>query len=199
MTADVISSYRILCVCTGNICRSPTMERLLVARLTERLGPADAGRFVVGSAGTWGLVGEPMAGPAAACLKDLGGDPAGFVARKLSVELIDAADLILTATREHRATVVTMRPQTAIRTLTWREWSRLLEPVTPADVADPDPVERMHKLSVAAVGGRGRVPLKQRREDDLTDPYGAPMEVYRAVAQQIDVALKVPLDLLSAP
>ena len=46
--------FTVLCVCTGNICRSPLVERLFVAGLVARLGssPPD---LVVHSAGTWGL------------------------------------------------------------------------------------------------------------------------------------------------
>ncbi|GMA87571.1 hypothetical protein GCM10025868_28210 [Angustibacter aerolatus] len=50
---------RVLVVCTGNVCRSPLVERLL----RQRLG-TDA--VDVSSAGTQALVGEPMTDPAAA-------------------------------------------------------------------------------------------------------------------------------------
>ncbi|WP_446740540.1 arsenate reductase/protein-tyrosine-phosphatase family protein [Ornithinimicrobium sp. CNJ-824] len=44
---------RILVVCTGNVCRSPLVERLLQQGLDERWGP---GAFEVRSAGTGALV-----------------------------------------------------------------------------------------------------------------------------------------------
>jgi protein-tyrosine-phosphatase len=41
------SPYRILMVCTGNVCRSPVMERLLRARIAYRLPAEQAARFAV--------------------------------------------------------------------------------------------------------------------------------------------------------
>ena len=43
------SAFRVLLVCTGNVCRSPVAERLLRARLDEELGAA-AATFAVASA-----------------------------------------------------------------------------------------------------------------------------------------------------
>ncbi len=49
--------------------------------------------------------------PTAAELVRLGGDPSGFVARDLTVAFCEAADLILTATAEHRAVVLQESPR----------------------------------------------------------------------------------------
>src|SRR4051794_35150893 len=103
-------------VCTGNICRSPLMERLFVARLQAKLPAPQAARFEVGSCGTWGLDGWAMEPAAAETLTGLGGDPVGFQARAMTAALLDA-DLILVATREHRRLVVTEAPSALSRTL----------------------------------------------------------------------------------
>jgi hypothetical protein len=55
--------FAILCVCTGNVCRSPAAERLLAARL----GPG----VVVASAGTVAALGGP--GSARSPLRNLDG------------------------------------------------------------------------------------------------------------------------------
>jgi protein-tyrosine phosphatase len=60
----------ILFVCTGNICRSPSAERL-----------ATAAGASASSAGTRAVIGHPMHPESARVLRDLGGDPDGFVAR----------------------------------------------------------------------------------------------------------------------
>jgi len=52
-------SFRVLHVCTGNICRSPMAEHLMRAGLQQRLG-GGAAAFEVASAGTMGFAGEPM-------------------------------------------------------------------------------------------------------------------------------------------
>jgi len=52
--------FSILTVCTGNVCRSPAVERLL----STELGPT----VQVSSAGTHALVGHPISQPMAALL-----------------------------------------------------------------------------------------------------------------------------------
>jgi protein-tyrosine phosphatase len=193
------STYRILMVCTGNICRSPVMERLLVARLREHLSAADAARFEVGSAGTWAMVGEAMSPEAAETLLGLGGDPDGFLGRDLTAELLEA-DLVLTATREHRAHVVAEVPRAASRTLTLREFARLLGSVTAVDIAQAaprgDPVDRMRAIAAAAFSNRGLVPIDDPADDDIADPYRRDRAAYERAAAEIDAALMVPLTLL---
>lgn len=191
-------TYRILVVCTGNICRSPFAERLLRARLGERLG-ADATRIEVASAGTWGLVGEAMMPEAAETLRRYGGDPEGFAACALAEPQIEAADLVLGLTREHRGSVVTMVPRAASKTVTLLEYARLLGGVTNDDLgyAGPDPVERFRAITAAAFGRRGYVPIDDPSDDDVPDPFGGPMSAYELAAELIDRALEVPLALLA--
>jgi protein-tyrosine phosphatase len=192
--------YRILMVCTGNICRSPVMERLMRARLREHLDPWAAGRFEISSAGTWAMVGSAMAPEAVETLVGLGGDPDGFAGRDLKPDMIDRADLILTATREHRGLAVTEVPRAASRTVTVREFARLLGPVTPADITrrapTTDPVERMRAIAAAAFANRGLVRVANPSDDDIADPYGRARSSFERAAAEIDAALTVPLTLL---
>ena len=192
------SAYRILFVCTGNICRSPFMERLMRARLDASLGTL-ADRIAVSSAGTWAVVGEQMWHDAAETLRERGGDPTGFVARSLQAEDINAADLVLTATRDHRSFVVTEVPRAAGKTATLREFARLLTGVTIADIvaAGADPAAQMAAVATAAFTQRGLVPAVEPTEDDVPDPYRGPREGYVEAAELIDTALAVPLHLLA--
>jgi protein-tyrosine phosphatase len=193
-------TYRILMVCTGNICRSPVMERLLVARLRGRLAAAEAARFVISSGGTWAMAGAPMSPEAAETLVDLGGDPAGFRGRDLDVSALTSTNLILTAAREHRALVVAAAPPVADRTLTLRQFARLLAPVTKRDidarVSSDDPVERMSAIAAAAFEQRGLLPFDDEAQEDIPDPYRQERAAYLRAASQIDTALSVPLALL---
>ena len=190
--------FHILMVCTGNICRSPFAERLLRARLDDRLGSA-ASRIEVSSSGTWGLVGEPMMAESAETLLRYGGDPANFQARALSPEQIEDADLVLGLTREHRSKVVTMSPRASGRAVTLLEFARLLSGVSRADLPEvgTDPVAQLRAITELAFSRRGYVPLDDPEDDDVPDPYGGKMSGYERAAQLFHAALAVPIALLA--
>ena len=188
--------FRVLHVCTGNICRSPMAEHLMRAGLQERLGPA-AERFVVESAGTWGHTGSPMEAYALSTLKTYGVDGQGFSARELVAEHVVAADLVLGATREHRAAAVVLHPRAAARTFTLREFARLVGAVDPATLPAGEPVERARALVRAAAANRGLVPPRSPRDDDLDDPYQAPESAFTTCGALVQDTLQGPLDLLA--
>ncbi|HST63645.1 MAG TPA: hypothetical protein VLM05_00530, partial [Mycobacteriales bacterium] len=135
------SAFRVLVVCSGNVCRSPLAERLLRARLDQELG-AGAGLFTVTSAGTTAVVGAPMDPRAAAVARSLGADPDHFRARDLDAEQVIAADLVLTATRQHRGAVLRLHPAAHRYTFTLREFDRLTATVRDDHLPDLDPVNR---------------------------------------------------------
>ena len=189
--------FRLLHVCTGNICRSPMAERLTRGGLEERLG-ADAERFVVESAGTWGHSGSPMESYAASTLKAYGLDGEDFRARELVAEHVAGADLVLAATREHRAASVVLHPRAASRTFTLREFARLAGAVDPGQITAADPVERARELVTAAAGRRGLVPPEHPRDDDLADPYQGPEHGFAVCADLVHRSLQRPLDLIAA-
>ncbi|CAN5317460.1 low molecular weight phosphatase family protein [soil metagenome] len=154
----------ILTVCTGNICRSPLAEQLLRVRL-------DPEAFSISSAGTAAMVGDPMDPDAAEQSRLLGGDPDGFVSRQLRGGLIVASDLVLTATRAHRDTVMREYPRAAQRVFTLAEFAALRE----ADVA-----------AAAAARESARSAVKLTKRDDVIDPYGLSTKVHAASAAQTD-------------
>jgi protein-tyrosine phosphatase len=188
--------FSILAVCTGNICRSPMIERLLAARLRECCRD-EAHTVSVTSAGTWGHEGAPMEAFAAQCLIELGGDPDGFVARELDADMTARADLILGATREHRAAAVTLVPTVSRRCFTLLEFTRLLSPVRATDLPGGPLPLRLRALVEAAAGNRGLVRPERATDDDIEDPYGAPLRVFSRVADVIDAAVAVPVRLLA--
>jgi len=189
-----VGRFRILHVCTGNIGRSPMAERLMQLRLRQRLA-SDAEAFHVDSAGTWGQPGAPMEPFAAQAVHELGGVPDGFQARDLQAVHIELADLVLTATVEHRAAVVAMVPSAVRRAFTLKEFARLGAAVEPAmmsvrvTAASPDPVDYAAAAVHAALTLRGPGERPTPGADDVLDPIGAPYRVYQARAREIDLAV----------
>jgi protein-tyrosine phosphatase len=170
--------FRILLVCTGNICRSPLAERLMRVRLTAELGSAAADSFHVSSAGTRAWEGLSMDRTAARELLRLGGNPAGFRSRQLVAPQVEGADLVLTATVAHRSAVLSETPEALRRTFTIRELAVLATTLTP----DSD----LTRVVAQAAASRSVVPIDY---PDVIDPYDAPAHVHRDVANQLSSAI----------
>src|SRR3954454_17671334 len=149
--------FRVLFVCTGNICRSPMGQAMLTSRLRAGLGPAADGLVDVTSAGTYGLVGHPIEPDALDVLEELGVVPDEFAARELAKDILEASDLVLTATREHRAAAVSMLPRGSRRTFTIREFARLVAAVDMTSVSGGDAGGGAAALVDAAASQRGYV------------------------------------------
>lgn len=187
-----VDGFRILFVCTGNVCRSPIAERLTRHELDARLGDA-SGRFVVESAGTWGHEGAPMEVHAATVLGEYGVDSAGFAGRELLDEHVIDADLVLTATLDHRAQVISMGHSAGLRTFTLKEFTRLVRRIDPSTLPDPrggaQLPERARALVRAAAALRGWLLAASPESDEVDDPYGAPIGMFRNCGEEIFGAL----------
>ena len=182
------ATYDVLVVCEGNLCRSPLAERLLRMRL------ADAPDVRVSSAGTRASVGAGMDPMAAAELSRLGGDPTDFVSRQLTTELVNDADLVLTATRAQRSHVVDLAPAALKRTFTLLELAVLLDERPWATDGDDSTDERQ---AVVAHAADWRSLVSSRGEAlDIPDPIGRSAEVHRATADAADLATDVVADFL---
>ena len=102
---------RVLFVCTGNICRSPTAEGvfrhyILDAGLSDMIESA--------SAGTHGYhIGEPPDPRTVATAKRRGFDLSAQRARKVRKEDFEVYDLILAMDGDHFAHLESLRPNTA--------------------------------------------------------------------------------------
>lgn len=112
---------QVLCLCTGNICRSPIAEALLRSRF--------AGRVV--SAGTAALAGEPADERTLMVLGAHGFDASTHRARQADARLLAASDLILALDGSHLDWALHQHPPLRGRVrklLHWRDQ---------ADVPDP--------------------------------------------------------------
>jgi len=181
-------------VCTGNICRSPFIERLLQHELDERTRQhqpggrpgSDAG-FLVCSAGTGALVGSAMDPQAAAQLVAHGGDALGFRARDLTPALFAESDLVLTATRAHRGKVALMSPKVLRRVFTFCDFADLVARMEglSAPVTQTGPRARVREVTAKAAASRGLKPPLPPDLADIADPYRRGDEAFAAMAQRV--------------
>jgi protein-tyrosine phosphatase len=185
--------FRILYVSTGNVCRSPITERLTRLGLSERLGGQQRPGLVVESAGTWGHEGAPMEAHAAQVLAEYGADPGGFLGRELLDDHVIHADLVLTATRDHRAQVISMGHSAGLRTFTLKEFTRLVRAIDaatlPAATSPEALIERARALARAAAALRGWLTAPSVEADEVPDPYGSPIPYFRSIGEEIRTAL----------
>lgn len=163
--------FTILTICTANICRSPLMEILFRAQL-------DPERFEVASAGVRGWDAAPIDSMVVLELARLGHDGSGHASRTLDVHHVEQADLVLTAAREHRASVLAMSPRALRKTFTLREFAALVEDVQAPSLED---------LVADASRRRSTAPT----DVDLPDPYMRDPAVHHEVADQIAAAVDV--------
>ena len=118
-----------------------------------------------------------------------GADPEGFHGRELLDEHVIEADLVLTATRDHRAQVISMGHAAGLRTFTLKEFTRLVRAIDPATLPDGGVIERARALVRAAAALRGWLQAPSAEADEVYDPYGAPVTVFRHIGEEIHDAL----------
>ncbi|MED5432378.1 MAG: low molecular weight protein-tyrosine-phosphatase [Pseudomonadota bacterium] len=127
---------RILVVCDGNICRSPT-----VAAMLRELKPGKA----VSSAGLVGLVGHDMEPTARAVAEENGLDCGSHTARKLDSTLCHDSDLILVMESRQKERLGRAFPEASGKTFLLTHWNGA------HDIPDPykrgrDAFERIYPM-----------------------------------------------------
>jgi len=167
--------WRVLMVCTANQCRSP-MAQLLLARDLVAAG-IGADRVQVSSAGVRASAGIPVTPQTAHQLLQRGIDPAPIMSSPLTDEMVRDANIVLTATRNHRSQVLERVPLALRRTFTLLEFAAIVRDFQRADDAQglTDWVRRAAAArAVTAVAAY-----------DIDDPAGGPDEGYAEAAAVI--------------
>ena len=178
-------SLRILVLCTGNVCRSPLAEQLLGRELARRGVDAQ-----VSSAGVV-RDGRPAAPEIVELLGERGLDGWAHRSRVLDTGVVAGADLVLGMAREHVREAVLIQPDLFPRAFTLRELVRRGRAVGPRGPDEALPVW----LDRAADGRRPADLLGSSPDDDIADPIGAPMAVFRRVATEITELTRAVADL----
>ena len=179
----------VLIVCTGNVCRSPYIERLLARELVGT-------GIVVSSAGTGALVGAPMDAQSASRVTAAGADADGFAARQLSREIVASADLIISATREHLASVVPVHPRALRYSFALHDLKDLLADVSDFDIAETPGRNRVAKVAAVAIGRRGIVHPRLPETSGIVDPFRSDASVFDQMVREIGTSLPTVVNAL---
>ncbi|MHA7269800.1 arsenate reductase/protein-tyrosine-phosphatase family protein [Arthrobacter sp. HLT1-20] len=175
--------FRILTVCTGNICRSPMAERLLQHGL-DQVSP---GAFQVTSAGTSAMVGHGIEPHVEGFIRVMGAPADNFASRQLTSAILKEQDLVLALTRRHRSRIVEMHPALLKRTFTLRELARILPHIeVPPGLG---PAERWEAMIPLAMRARSQF-RSAPEDDDVVDPYRRPDDIYEQMRRDIALALR---------
>lgn len=122
-------AFSVLFVCTGNSCRSPMAEGYLRAALH-----GEPGDFVVASAGTAMIEGAPATRHAVDVSAEHGIDISAHRSSGVTVEALQACDLVLAMTQEHEVWLKEFAPGSAGKIFMLSEYS------DGSDVDVPDPI-----------------------------------------------------------
>ena len=112
----------------------------------------------------------------------------------LTIMVTRCSILVLAMTRDHRRQVVELSPALLRRAFTAREFGRLAEGMSDAEIADAargdDPQKRLRAALRVLANRRGIVgPPDDPSADDVVDPYRQSDAVYQLQASQLLPAL----------
>jgi len=135
MTREAARPYRVLFVCMGNICRSPTAEGVF-RKLVRDAGLE--GKIEIDSAGTgsWHVGSAPDRRTQNAALKR-GLDLSGQRARQVSARDFETFDLVVAMDRDNLSYLEAIRPNEAARARLMLEFSEVAVSRGIRDVPDP--------------------------------------------------------------
>ncbi|KRE43810.1 arsenate reductase/protein-tyrosine-phosphatase family protein [Knoellia sp. Soil729] len=176
------ASGHVLVVCTGNVCRSPYIERVLAHEL------AGTG-ITLSSAGTGALVGSPIDAQSASRLAAVGADADGFAARQASREIVAEANLVIGATREHLGPVVQLYPRALRYAFALHDLADLLAGVSSTDIAAAPGDNRVAKVAATAIAQRGIVNPRLPEQSGIVDPYRQSAQVFDQMVDEIATSL----------
>lgn len=190
---EVTPPFRVLVVCTMNICRSPAIAELLGSELHQRGLGEDV--VVITSGGTKAVEGAPACDISLALVGSA--EHHRHRARRVTVDDIAEADLVLTASSDHAGDLVRMLPKSQTYVHPLRRAAPLAtfaatEEAPPEDLGVP---ERLRWLVAEMDASRGLAPRPAQHQgfsgwtdmniDDIPDPHVLGYQIHPASAALI--------------
>ncbi len=180
--------FRVLTVCTGNICRSPLAESLLRKELDPQV-------FTVSSAGIMAVPDGRVPEPQLRVGQQVGVEDLKLHrAQQVSTGKVAMAGLVLALSRGHRKRLAQLDPGILNRLFTLREFAGLAVHVTPEDIQEkfaPDKTPLQSAIEAVAAK-RGRVvPALVPAELDVVDPFRQSKAVYKQSRDELVPAAEV--------
>ena len=121
---------KIMFICTGNICRSAMAHALLLKMAKEQNK-----KIEVYSCGMWAETGDIPTNEGIEVMKDYGIDLSKHRATNIRNSDIDKMDVILCATNNHKANVISMYPEIKDKVFTMKEYAGYTS--NDLDIKDP--------------------------------------------------------------
>lgn len=187
--------FRVLMVCTGNICRSPVAARLLTVGLATRLPAGEASRVRITSAGTSAVVGAPIDRLAEHTLVARGVPIVPHKGKQLEESDLVNADLILAMTPSHARQCIRLSSECAPRVHTLRGAGLLLTGQRAAGPSAMDVVARGRAIVNHLAAQKAGLPAEA--DLDVADPVGLPLEAFERTATVIANALTPLIEILA--
>jgi protein-tyrosine phosphatase len=119
--------------------------------------------------------------PAVEVMREHGLDIAGHENRQVTRDLVEEADLVLGMTRDHVSIAIARSPSARGRTFLVGELARLGGQVGPRNASEP-----LARWTERAANARPPNRPLGRAVDEIADPVGEPIEVYRRTAAVLD-------------
>lgn len=156
--------------------------------LKQKFAARNIRNIEVSSAGVFAMVGESMTAEVAIAMSSADYKPQPHVAQQATAEVLEQANLILTATEDHRAQVVRTFTRANRTAFTIKEFANLAE-----FIADPNteieldnPADLADKVRITA-SARGYAP--ELSNYDIADPYMLSQDVFDATRAELEPLL----------
>lgn len=169
--------FRVLFVCTGNICRSPMAAAILKYRAEERGYPV-----AVASCGLM-KSGRPATEHGVSVMADWGVDVSQKVSRQIDHNMVRGSDLTLAMATHHARRAVGEDPSGRHKIFLLRELVQIASVIGRRHVAAGESADEWIRRADAArtVSYVDDVP-----EFEVEDPIGEPRYAYEAMQQDLD-------------